>query len=149
MFRSIAFYIGEKTLDLNGHAFPLGELTAEVLSITPDEYHKLRRILTKAVRKMANYEKSHQMQDWFDANEQMIKLHRSLVRHRVFQRFQEDGRDFVRGASADRAVLFVSGAGGLRSQRIGIWRSQLRSETTKTIWSIRRSMAAMILSALS
>ena len=89
MFRSIAFYIGEKTLDMNGHAFPLGELTVEVLNITPDEYHKLRRILTKAVRKMANYEKSQQMQDWFDANEQMIKLHRSLVRHRVFQLLQE------------------------------------------------------------
>ena len=66
MFWSIAFYIGEKTLDLNGHSFPLGELTAEVLNITPDEYHKLRRMLTKAVRKMANYEKSHQIQDWFD-----------------------------------------------------------------------------------
>ena len=89
MFRSIAFYIGEKTLDLNGHAFPLGELTAEVLNITPDEYHKLRRILVKAVRKMADYEKSRQMQDWFEANEQMIKLHRSLVRHRVFQLLQE------------------------------------------------------------
>ena len=89
MFWSIAFYIGEKTLDLNGHSFPLGELTAEVLNITPDEYHKLRRMLTKAVRKMANYEKSHQIQDWFDANEQMIKLHRSLVRHRVFQLLQE------------------------------------------------------------
>ena len=89
MFWSIAFYIGEKTLDLNGHSFPLGELTAEVLNITPDEYHKLRRMLTKAVRKMANYEKSHQIQDWFDANEQMIKLHRSLVRLRVFQLLQE------------------------------------------------------------
>ena len=89
MFQSIAFYIGEKTLDLNGQAYPLGELTAEVLNISPDEYHKLHRILAKAVCKMVNYEKSHQMQDWFDANEQMIKLHRSLVRHRVFQLLQE------------------------------------------------------------
>ncbi len=89
MFQSIAFYIGEKTLDLNGQAYPLGELTAEVLNISPDEYHKLHRMLAKAVCKMVNYEKSHQMQDWFDANEQMIELHRSLVRHRVFQLLQE------------------------------------------------------------
>ena len=64
-------------------------MTAEVLNISPDEYHKLHRMLAKAVCKMVNYEKSHQMQDWFDANEQMIELHRSLVRHRVFQLLQE------------------------------------------------------------
>ena len=78
MFRSIAFYIGEKTLDLNGHAFPLGELTAEVLNITPDEYHKLRRILVKAVRKMADYEKSRQIQDWFEANEHMMPSRKAI-----------------------------------------------------------------------
>ena len=41
VFESIAFYIGEKVLGLNGREYPLGELTAEVLNISPEEYHEL------------------------------------------------------------------------------------------------------------
>ena len=42
MFTSIAFYIGEKVLGLNDREYPLGELTAEVLNISPEEYHELQ-----------------------------------------------------------------------------------------------------------
>ena len=49
VFTSIAFYIGEKVLGLNGREYPLGELTAEVLNISPEEYHGLWRLLDKAV----------------------------------------------------------------------------------------------------
>ena len=38
MFSSIAFYIGEKVLGLNDREYPLVELTAEVLNISPEEY---------------------------------------------------------------------------------------------------------------
>ena len=89
MFTSIAFYIGEKVLGLNDREHPLGELTAEVLNISPEEYHELRRMLDKAMESMDRYEKNHQMQDWFDANEEMIRLHESLIRHRVFRSIQD------------------------------------------------------------
>lgn len=62
MFRFTAFYIGEKTLDLNSHEFPLGGLTAEVLNITPDEHHELRRKLDKTVRKMLDGDGYHEIQ---------------------------------------------------------------------------------------
>ena len=29
------------------------------------------------------------MQDWFDANEEMIRLHESLIRYRIFRLIQE------------------------------------------------------------
>ena len=137
MFQSIAFYIGEKTLDLNGQAYPLGELTAEVLNISPDEYHKLHRMLAKAVCKMVNYEKSHQMQDWFDANEQMIELHRSLVRHRVFQLLQE-----TEEILSEARVLTEQYS--LFQEPEDLEPTERDLESTRTIWSIRRSMAATI-----
>ena len=89
MFTSIAFYIGEKVLGLNNREYPLGELTAEVLNISPEEYHELQRMLDKAMESMDCYEEKHQMQDWFDANEEMIRLHESLIRYRIFRLIQE------------------------------------------------------------
>ena len=89
MFASIAFYIGEKVLGLNDREYPLGELTAEALNISPEEYHELRRMLDKAMESMDCYEENHQMQDWFDANEKMIRLHEALIQHRIFRLIQD------------------------------------------------------------
>ena len=85
MFTSIVFCIGEKVLGLNDREYPLGELTAEVLNISPEAYHELRRMLDRAMNHMNRYEEEHQMQDWFDANEEMIQLHESLTWHRIFR----------------------------------------------------------------
>ena len=89
MFTSIAFYIGEKVLGLNDREYPLGELTAEVLNISPEEYHELQRMLDKAMESMDCYEEKHQMQDWFDANEEIIRLHEALIQHRIFRLLQD------------------------------------------------------------
>ena len=56
LFTSIAFYIGEKVLGLNNREYPLGELTAEILNISPEEYHELQRMLDKAMESMDCYE---------------------------------------------------------------------------------------------
>lgn len=90
MFTSIAFYIGEKVLGLNDREYPLGELTAEVLNISPEEYQELHRTMGRAMEHMDHYEKKHRMQDWFDANEEMIRLHEALLQHRIFRLIQEN-----------------------------------------------------------
>lgn len=89
MFTSIAFYIGDKVLGLNDREYPLGELTAEVLNISPEEYHELRRMLDKATDSVDRYENDCRMQDWFNANEEMIRLHEALSQHRIFRLIQE------------------------------------------------------------
>ena len=38
MFDTISFCIGEKTIEINGASFSLGELTTQVLNIPKDEY---------------------------------------------------------------------------------------------------------------
>ena len=90
MFTSIAFYIGEKVLGLNDREYPLGELTAEVLNISPEEYQELHRTMGRAMEHMDHYEKKHRMEDWFDANEEMIRLHEALEQYRIFQLIQDE-----------------------------------------------------------
>lgn len=89
MFTSIAFYIGDKVLGMNDREYPLGELTAEVLNISPEEYHELRRMLDKATDSVDRYENDRRMQDRFNANEEMIRLHEALSQHRIFRLIQE------------------------------------------------------------
>ena len=110
MFTSIAFYIGEKVLGLNGREYPLGELTAEVLNISPEKYHELQRMLDKAMEHMDHYEKNHRMEDWFDANEKMIQLHESLTRHRIF-RLTQSGAEVLYEAQTltEQYTLFPEG----------------------------------------
>ena len=52
MFRSMAFCIKEKVLELNEREYPLGELTAEVVNIAPEEYQKLHRMPDRAAECM-------------------------------------------------------------------------------------------------
>ena len=90
MFQSITFYIGGKTLGIYGEEFPLGTLTTEVLNITPEEYQALDSRLQSAMEGMALYEKTHNLTDWHQANEQMLRLNEALCRHRIFRQIQTD-----------------------------------------------------------
>lgn len=76
-------------MGLNDREYPLGELTAEVLNISPEEYHELRRMLDKATDSVDRYENDRRMQDRFNANEEMIRLHEALSQHRIFRLIQE------------------------------------------------------------
>lgn len=90
MFWSIAFCVGDKTIELNGREFPLGELTTEVLNITVDAYMEMRAVCDRAVEKMATYEKHHDVGDWFAANEEFIHLEELLCRYRIFRLLRDD-----------------------------------------------------------
>ena len=88
MFGSIVFYIGEKILGLYGEEYPLGTLTSEVLNISPEEYCTWRSQMAEAMDGMERYEKTHQMEQWHRVNEQMLRLHEALCRHRIFRLIQ-------------------------------------------------------------
>ena len=90
MFQSITFYVGEKTLGIYGEEFPLGALTTEILNITPAEYQALDGRLKSAIEGMALYEKTHNLTDWHQANEQMLLLNEALCHHRIFRLIQTD-----------------------------------------------------------
>lgn len=90
MFESISFCTGNKTIEVNGQTFPLGELSVECLNITVDEYHAMHKLLQKAMDRTRSYEASHHLKDWFAANECFIRLDEKLRQYRLFRLIAEE-----------------------------------------------------------
>ena len=58
MFDTISFCIGEKTIEINGAPFSLGELTTQVLNIPKDEYQAMLELATTAFETMYKNKKN-------------------------------------------------------------------------------------------
>ena len=55
LYGSIMFYVGKKTIVLNEACYTLGELTADILNISPEDYRGMKEILLRAEEKMEQY----------------------------------------------------------------------------------------------
>ena len=60
----LTFYIGEKVLGIYENEYPLGELTAEILDISPDDYQEMRELHYKARADMCIYKYLQRMDMW-------------------------------------------------------------------------------------
>ena len=85
MYQSISFYIGTDTLVLNDHTFRLGDITTEVLNITPEEYERMKQLLDEAEEKIHLYRHTRKLDDWRDANKLYIQLDDMLCSRQVFR----------------------------------------------------------------
>ena len=90
MFWGISFCVGNKTIEVNGQEFSLGELSAECLNITADDYADLHKVSKQIVKKLNTYETSHDFDDWFQANEMLIQLDGMLRRYHLVRLLRED-----------------------------------------------------------
>ncbi len=142
MFTSISFYIGEKVLGLNDREYPLGELTAEVLNISPEEYQELQQMLDKALDSVDRYEDDHQMRDWFHANEEMIQLHDALCCHRIFRLIQDRPEVLYETRTlTEQYSLFPEEDFVLGERDKDILISCFQSQSIRHIWTTQRSTA--------
>ena len=55
MFWEISFCVGNKTIEVNEQEFSLGELSAECLNITVDDYADLHKVSEEVVKKLNAY----------------------------------------------------------------------------------------------
>ena len=74
MFGCISFCIGDKCIEINGKKLSLGDLTTEFLNLPKDKYAAMRKQLETAQSKAYKYIKSNRLSDWYDANEEYIRL---------------------------------------------------------------------------
>jgi hypothetical protein len=74
LFGCISFCIGDKCIEINGKKLSLGDLTTEFLNLPKDKYAAMRKQLELAQSKAYKYIISKQLSDWYDANEEYIKL---------------------------------------------------------------------------
>ena len=83
MFDTISFCIGEKTIEINGASFSLGELTTQVLNIPKDEYQAMLELATSAFETMYKNKTPPSKEEWNDCNNKFIKLERMMFRYRL------------------------------------------------------------------
>lgn len=90
MFKKILYCVGNKTIEINGEDFSLGELTTEVLNLPRNNYLEMKTILDSAIQKTYKYETSHDLKDWFEANEDYTVLDKMMSKHKIFFLLRED-----------------------------------------------------------
>ena len=85
MYDSIMFYVGKKTIVLNESSYTLGELTADILNISPEEYRGMKEILSRAEEKMEQYRNTKEPEYWRAANNEMMVLDGKLGSYPLFR----------------------------------------------------------------
>ena len=85
MYESIMFNVGKKPIVLNESSYTLGELTADILNISPEEYRGLKEILERAEEKMEQYRNTKEPEYWRAANNEMMVLDGKLGAYPLFR----------------------------------------------------------------
>ena len=85
LYGSIMFYVGKKTIVLNEHTYTLGELTADILNISPENYRGMKEILLRAEEKMEQYRSTKALEHWEAANDEMLVLDGMLCAYPLFR----------------------------------------------------------------
>ena len=85
MYRTIMFYVGKKSIVLKEQSFTLGELTAEILNISPDEYRQMKEILMQAEEEIKRCRDTKDIDHWRTANQHLLELDRQLCTYRIFR----------------------------------------------------------------
>ena len=83
MFDTISFCIGEKTIEINGASFSLGELTTQVLNIPKDEYQAMLELATSAFETMYKNKTPPSKEEWLKCNDKLITLEQKMMSYRL------------------------------------------------------------------
>jgi len=85
LYSSIMYYVGKKTIVLNETSYTLGELTADILNISPEDYRGMKEILSRAEEKMEQYRSTNEPEHWQAANQALLDLDEKLCAYPLFR----------------------------------------------------------------
>ena len=90
---SIVFYIYDKFIELNGKQFSAGELTADFLNLSPEEYRPMHERMARICKLEDRFSKSKDLALWWELNNDMETLCNELRRYTVFQLLLSEDED--------------------------------------------------------
>ena len=90
---SIVFYIYDKFIELNGKQFSAGELTADFLNLSPEEYRPMHERMARICQLEESFSKSKDLALWWELNNEMETLCNELRRYTVFQLLLSEDED--------------------------------------------------------
>jgi len=80
---NIVFYIYDKFIELNGRQFSAGELTADLLNLSPEVYRPMHERMARICQLEESFSKSRDLAQWWELNNEMETLCNELRRHTV------------------------------------------------------------------
>jgi hypothetical protein len=89
MYRIILFYIGKKSIILNEKSFTLGQLTTEILNISPWKFQRMRVVCFHAEDEINRYIQTKDADHWRKANLFLLTLDRQLQEYQLFRLIKE------------------------------------------------------------
>lgn len=95
MHGEIVFYTHGSTIEYGGEIFAAGELTADILNFTPQDYRPIQRLLEHMKELGRQYEATLERGVWWELNNQFIELRSQLMQYRVFQILLKEDDQFL------------------------------------------------------
>lgn len=89
MYRTILFYVGKKSIILNEQSFTLGQLTTEILNISPQKFQRMRVVCFHAEDEINCYIQTKDADHWRKANLFLLTLDRQLREYQLFRLIKE------------------------------------------------------------
>ncbi len=86
----IVFYTYGTTMELNGHPFSAGELTENLINLTPDDYDVIRTKAERVIDLAGRYNRKRDVAVWRMLNKEMSALSAELKKFTVFQLLLDD-----------------------------------------------------------
>ena len=109
MYGDIVFYTHGSTVEYGGEIFPAGELTADILNFTPEDYPPIQHLLDRMKNLAKQYEDTLDRGIWWELNNQFIELRSQLMRYRVFRILLQEDEQFLNETQqyTENASLFT------------------------------------------
>ena len=115
MFTKIRFCIGNKNIEFEKFSFSLGEITASVLNISPEVYHKLKDKIYRAKEKAEEYEATRDTSVLKKANQLYYDLRNALCDTFIFRVLEEESEMMYNTIEAEEDVIEESHLHAYRS----------------------------------
>ncbi len=92
---NIKFYTFGSSLELNGRMFSAGELSANLLNLSPDKYQPLHKRIVRIQQLEDSYNKTKDISCWRKLNEELNRLSDALRRYLVFELLLADDEQLL------------------------------------------------------
>ena len=84
MFITLSFYIGNKTITVNGQTFDLGKLSTEFLNISAEDFQEMFEQFKEAKHYLDLLKNPENLYAWHHLNEKYIKLDKMMGKMFVY-----------------------------------------------------------------
>lgn len=89
----IIFYVYDKMIELNDKQFPLGEVTADILNLSPDDYQPMAELFSEVESLERKYEEEKRIEDWLILNEKLRELTRMFRAYKILTQLFDGAMD--------------------------------------------------------